>query len=205
MEVFIELLRPIPAGKLAPGAVVDGMEPPYGTCWQGGCKPDAWHVPVKVRSRYASMERIKAYVLSKRPDMDTSSWSYSRTGCGEVCVRWGDGEVLRIKPDEMAAIETEHLDDYLATDTYGEWRIECLREEWPASFGRGAVPLDAPALDAIREAGAERLAAMDEDALKEELDCMDTQALRGGRLLEAVSAAAALAELTGTAAFICAD
>jgi len=202
MDVVFELLRSIPEDRLAPGSVIRDDKVPYNTCWQGRFKPDAWHVPVKVVSTYASMEDVKAYATAKRPDMNTSNWSYSRVGRGEVTVRWGDGEVLRISPAEMAGIEREHVDDYLATDEYGSWQLSCLKEEWPASFGYGPVRIDAAAIDALRDAESVRLAGMDEEELAEQMDCLDVQSMCGGRVLAAAMAAMALSEKTGTAAFM---
>lgn len=201
MDVSIELLRPIPESKLKPGTLMRHESVPYDTCWQACCKPDAWHVPVKVSSRYASMEDIKAHVEA-RLGRKLGNWSYSRMGLGEVTVQCGGGETMRIPAAEMESIEREHVDDYLATDPCGTWSFACMREEWPAGFRNGPVRVDAEALAAIREAESARLAASDVDGLREQLDCLDVPSLCGGRLLAVAMAAYALAEKEGAAAFL---
>lgn len=201
MDVSIELLRSIPESKLKPGTLMQGSSVPYDTCWQACCKPDAWHVPVKVASKYASMEDVKAYVEAKVGEK-LGNWSYSRMGLGEVTVRYGEGRTMRIPAAEMEAIEREHVDDYLATDPCGTWSLDCLRDEWPVKFRNGPVRVDAEALETIREAEVARLAAMDVGGLRDQLDCLDIQSMCGGRLLAAAMAAYVLAEKEGAAAFL---
>lgn len=201
MDAAIELLRRIPASRLAPGGTYREGEIGYDLSWQAMIEPDAWHVPVTVIRRYASMEDIKAYAVTKAPDLAGGNWSMTRPWGGGARLSWGEGRFLEISLAELEALETDHADDYMATDQYRSWCFSCGREEWPEAFGRGPVRIGRRELRLLLDASVAAAAASDAEGLIDALDCADLPS-SGGRLLQACVAAYQLAGKTGTAAFV---
>lgn len=202
MDVAIELLRRIPESRVSPGGTYREGEFGYDVSWQSMAKADAWHVPVTVVSRYASMDDIREYVSGKFPDMDRSCWSMTRDRRGGARISWGCGRSADLSPEEMSALERDHADARLVTDTYRCWCFDCDRDEWPAMFGYGPVRVDRKAVRVLQETALDALGRLDGAGLADVLDSLDCPAVCGGKLLRGCLAAYALARRTRTAAFV---
>lgn len=200
MDVEIELLKKVPASVVR-DKIYDESEIKTDSLWQNGDLDDAWHVPVHVRSVYASMEDIRQYIARRDPSLEGVNWSMCRYTNGNVVVSWGDKQVA-LTPSEVRGLYTEHINRYAVTNPYKGWNIQCDRDEWPEAFRCGPVRLDRKVISLIRQQLESRLKNMPVFDLEESLENMDSMSFRPGALLSASMAGLTLAQKTKTAAFI---
>lgn len=115
-ELEVRLLKKIPK-RFVPGMIVDSktlesmpLEDSYGhDCFAG----DPYHVELKHRSRYASMDEVKAFILSRHPDWPMGTWSMRGMWMNGPVKCSGEGWEITITEEEMESIKTEHIDSGL--------------------------------------------------------------------------------------------
>lgn len=113
----------------------DGLDQVYGPAPE---KPDDWHAVLKIRSRYWTMDDIKAYIRDNRPEgpsLDFSSWSMTGGyGGRDIIASFQDGAQVRVTESEYDALATEHVDGRLFENLRESWSLDLPygHEEWLA-------------------------------------------------------------------------
>lgn len=104
----LRMLRKVPKkyreDRVYSGEELKGLE----TAWNMEGLNDAYHVPIRTVSRYASMDDIKAYILGLMPDADMRCWSMHDTHDGGVEATLTDGTRVDIPAETVKTLEKDH-------------------------------------------------------------------------------------------------
>lgn len=93
-------------------------------------EPDGYHVKLKTRSVYASLEDIRDYILSMHPDYDMSCWALGDFGRpSNVHVAEGKDWKVTLSESEMKSLERGHVAEFVYADLVGEWIVDIPYDE----------------------------------------------------------------------------
>ena len=199
MDILIEILDKV-GNRVEDGRIYQEGELDLDLVQPDG-PADAWHVPVKVRSHYASIQDIKTKLLESHPDLDGKNWSMQWQS-GGVVARW-EGGGARLSCEELSALERDHVLDYYASAVHRSYDFSCDKAEWPEPFGHGPVRITPESLKVMQATLSALFRSMLEDELSSRLDDMDHMPHLGGHLFVASAAALELARRKkGRAAFV---
>lgn len=136
---YIRVLKPVP-GRFQKDRVFDsqefmdaGLEPVYGIE-----RADRYHVKVRERSVYASMDDVRAYVREHCPNADFQSFGMSY-GLGSLVECRGDGWSCSIPAQAMEEIKKAHVDEKVVTRPVMSWSVDDYEGEWISSRCPGYV------------------------------------------------------------------
>lgn len=127
-QLELKLLKPIPAKikKTAKTRVYDqepaGLERAYGDAMK---HPDDWHVELKVRSRYCSMDELKNWLMANDPTLDLSVWSMScGTQPGQPVQISAQDRYIEIPWPQYENLKTDHIDPIMFERPVQAWSID---------------------------------------------------------------------------------
>lgn len=199
MDILIEILDKV-GNRVEDGRIYQEGELDLDLVQPDGLA-DAWHVPVKVRSHYASIQDIKTKLLESHPDLDGKNWSIQWQSGGVVA--WWSGGGARLSSEELSALERDHVLDYYASAVHRSYGFSCDKAEWPESFSHRPVRITPESLKAMQATLSALFRSTPEDELSSRLDDMDHMPHLGGHLFVASAAALELAgRKKGRAAFV---
>lgn len=199
MDILIEILDKV-GDRVGDGRIYQEGEMDLDLVQPDG-PADAWHVPVKVRSHYASIQDIKTKLLESHPDLDGKNWSIQWQSGGVVA--WWSGGGARLSSEELSALERDHVLDYYASAVHRSYGFSCDKAEWPESFSHRPVRITPESLKAMQATLSALFRSTPEDELSSRLDDLDYMPHLGGRLFVASAAALELAgRKKGRAAFV---
>ena len=124
----LTVLRPVGAAFRDDRSFVDeelkALSPAYG--YTG--PEDKYHAKIRVRSNYASMADIGAYLSSLRPDLNLRCWSMRHTHRGGAVISVGE-EQIPLSEDVMESLKQDHEQDTIYENPDREWQLEVPWEE----------------------------------------------------------------------------
>lgn len=117
----IRILGKIPK-EYKSGMVLDENSIGLTGCWDE-IGEDKYHVKLKERSVYASIDDIKTHILSINPKCDMSFWGLHRkhSGGGKA---YGNGWEMHISSAQLQSLEREHVSEMVYENVLKEWFIE---------------------------------------------------------------------------------
>lgn len=128
-EFCIRVLKPVPK-KFHEDRVFEdseisaaGLEITYGKGLN-----DRYHVPVKSRSIYASMDDIKEHIMSVMPGITIGNWGM-RQGYG-FCHCFGDNWNYDIPDSVVESLKRPHIIDTTVILCENSWSVEDYDAEW---------------------------------------------------------------------------
>lgn len=124
MELYVTILKPIDE-VWDKKKVYKENEITLDTDWSGH-KNDVYHVKLKSKSVYASMQQIKDYVLEHNPGVDMTSYSVQGLGrdYGGIDVYANDNTHIRLSQEEAESIKTEHIDTLTYTNVETSFSVD---------------------------------------------------------------------------------
>lgn len=121
-------LKKIPAEyKKEPGRIYDGPPSGLAACYGKAMDlRDSYHVILDIRSRYCSMDELKAWIQANHPEMDLAgTWSMTGGYNGhDVVVTDRNGNKLRVPNDMYRALETDHVNKQSFECPYSSWSLD---------------------------------------------------------------------------------
>lgn len=128
-EFYIRILKPVPK-KFYEDKVFEDTEisaAGLDTVYYEGLS-DRYHVPVKSRSVYASMDDVKRYLKTVMPDTHINNWGmrhgYGSTHC------FGEGWTYDIPDSIMETLKRPHIADTRVILCSNSWSVEDYDAEW---------------------------------------------------------------------------
>lgn len=122
-EFYIKILKPVPKkfyeDKIFEDSEISaaGLETVYHTELN-----DKYHVPVKSRSIYASMDDIKEYLMSVMPGTVIKNWGMRQGYGSHHC--YGDGWSYDIPNKVMETLKKPHVADTAVVLCENAWSVE---------------------------------------------------------------------------------
>ena len=91
--------------------------------------PDRYHVQVKERLVYASMDDITAYLKEQLPDQNFENWAM-RGGWTQYAFCYGKGWSYTIPYEVIKSLKRPHVSDQLMTICTMSWSITDYNNQW---------------------------------------------------------------------------
>lgn len=197
-EFYIRVLKPVPK-KFRGGRVFEdtelsaaGLELVYNAQFD-----DRYHVPVKSRSVYASMDDIKKYLEEAMPGAVIGNWGMRHIR-GVYHCHGADGEWSHDIPDDVVkGLERPHIADVSVILCEASWSVQNYGADY--LVGKCPMYLTRKSMDGVIKGYLEHLKSLDMEDLSYEVTKTDPYT---PNIIGSLCAARAYAEKVGGIGYI---
>lgn len=197
-EFHIRVLKPVPK-KFREDRIFDldelsaaGLDIVYNTDLN-----DRYHVPVKSRSVYASMDDVKNYLKKAMPGTDIKNWGMRHIRDVYHCHGTKDDWMYDIPEGVMKTLERPHVSDVHVISCEESWFVDCYDAEYLSE--RCPMYITKKTINEVIAAYIGHLAGMDE----EEVSCEVTGEMKHGPdMISSLCAAHVYAQKAGGIGYI---